>query len=152
MSLTIVILLLCIAFGLILIEIFLIPGVGIPGIAGVVLKVSALVLAYQIDDITGHYTLGVTALISVGLIALALRSKTWEKISQKEEIRGRAGAAVHDLKAGDRGITVGRLNPIGNVRFGDVLFEARSKGDYIPEKCTVEIVTIEGTKITVKPI
>jgi len=152
LSLTLVILLLCIAIGLILIEIFLIPGVGIPGIAGIVLMAGALIMAYRIDPITGHYTLAATALASVALVILSLRAKTWDRMSQKEEIKGRVNTDVSELKTGDRGMTIGRLNPTGKVRFGENLYEVRSRGDYIAEQCPVEIINIEGTKITVKPI
>ena len=57
MSVTIVILLLVAAIALILIEIFLIPGVGIPGIIGLALMAVALFLGYSIDTTTGHFTL-----------------------------------------------------------------------------------------------
>lgn len=150
MSITLVILLLCIAIGLILIEIFLIPGVGIPGIAGIALMAGALILAYQVNTITGHYTLAATVLASLALMALALRAKTWDRLSQKEEIRGRVNNTAGELKVGDRGTCVSRLNPIGTVRIGEALYEARSRGEYISEQTPVEIINIEGTKITVK--
>ena len=54
MTVTLVILLLLAAITLILIEILIIPGIGITGVGGLILMLSALVIAYNIDAITGH--------------------------------------------------------------------------------------------------
>jgi membrane-bound ClpP family serine protease len=151
MTVTIVILLLLTAIGLILIEIFLVPGVGIPGIAGLALLGITLFLAYQIDSITGHVTLAATSLISVGLIALAFNAKTWSRLSIKEEITSRVVIDTTTLSIGQVGKTISRLNPIGNVSFDDITIEARSRGEFIDENTSVEIATIEGNKITVTP-
>lgn len=151
MSLTVVVLLLVIAIGLVLLEIFLVPGIGIPGIAGAVLMIISLVLAYQISVETGHYMLTATGAASVLLLLLAFRSKTWDKMSQKEEIKGRVTYNTHVLKVGDQGVAVSRLNPIGNVRFGEDIYEARSRGNFIDDHTPIEIINIEGSKITVKP-
>ena len=86
MSPTIIILLLVIAIGLVLIEVFLVPGVGIPGIAGAVLMLACLFLAYNVSPAFGNYTLAATGLISIGLVLLAFRAKTWQKLSLKSGI------------------------------------------------------------------
>lgn len=152
MSLTVVILLLAVAIGLVLLEIFFVPGVGIPGIIGAVLMVISLVLAYQLSSTIGHYTLGATAVVSVLLLVLAFRSKTWDRLSQKEEITSHVTATTDQLTVGQQGVAVSRLNPIGNVRFGEELYEARSRGNFIDDGTNVEIVNIEGIKVTVKPV
>ncbi|GAB5538937.1 MAG: hypothetical protein Salg2KO_10400 [Salibacteraceae bacterium] len=152
MTLTIAILLLLVAIALMLIEIFLVPGVGIPGIAGLALLVVSIYMAYQIDTMSGHYTLAAAAVVSVGLMLLAFRSKTWSKVSVVSEISGHVTYDTADLKKGDQGIAVSRLNPIGNIRVGDRHFEARSKGEFIDDHTPIEIVNIEGNKITVTPV
>lgn len=149
MTIGIIILLLLVAIGLILVEIFLIPGVGIPGIIGVALLGITLFLAYDISVTVGHYTLVGSSLASVGLLLLALRSKTWSRVSVHDEISGKIDYHTEALVIGETGIAVTRLNPIGNVRFGDKIFEARTRGEYIDEESTVEITNIEGNKITV---
>lgn len=152
MSLTVVILLLAVAIGLVLLEIFFVPGVGIPGIIGAVLMIISLVLAYQLSTTIGHYTLGATGTVSILLLILAFRSKTWDRLSQKEEIRSHVTTTTDQLKIGQHGTAISRLNPIGNVRFGEELCEARSRGNFIDAGTSVEIVNIEGIKVTVKPI
>ncbi len=151
MTLTIVILLLLVSIALILVEIFLIPGVGIPVIAGLVLLGVTLFSAYSIDTTTGHITLAASLVVSAGLIALAFRSKTWSKMSVKDEIRSKVIIDTTQLEIGQEGKTQTRLNPIGNVLFNDQQLEARSNGEFIDDHTKVEIVNIEGNKITVKP-
>jgi membrane-bound ClpP family serine protease len=152
MTITIVILLLLTAIGLILIEIFLIPGIGIPGVAGLGLMAGSLVMAYSIGNTEGHFALGFTIIASALLMFLAFRSKTWSRLSVTDEITSKVDAHTEELKIGDHGIAITRLNPIGNARFGETQFEVSSRGEFIEDHSSVEIITIEGNKIIVKPI
>lgn len=151
MTVTILILLIAIAIGLILIEIFLIPGVGIPGVAGAIILIVALVLAYQISGTVGHIALAVTGLISIGLVFLAFQAKTWDRLSQKEEITSKVESHTDQLSVGDKGKAISRISPMGKVMFKDSFYEVSSKGEYIDENTEVEIVNIEGNKIIVIP-
>lgn len=152
MTVTIIILLLIIAIGLILIEIFLVPGVGIPGIAGTLLLLITLVLSYQIDRTTGHYTLVATCISSAFLIWLTFRSKTWDRLSQKAEITAKVQSNTDHLNVGDQGLTLSRLSPAGTARFGEYDAEVNSREEFIDAQTRVEIITIEGNKIFVKSI
>jgi len=149
MTPTIIILLLVIAIGLVLVEIFLVPGVGIPGIAGALLMITSLFLAYDISARFGHFTLAGTAVASVLLIILAFRSTTWEKLSLKSGIDSKVERPIDGLSIGDIGEAISRLNPMGKAMFNDHFFEVNSKGDYIEAHASVEIVNIEGNNITV---
>lgn len=149
MSATIVILLLALAIGLILIEIFLIPGVGIPGIAGAVLMFICLVMAYKVSTTFGHYTLLGTAVVSAALVALAFRSKTWDKLSLKSDIDARVEHPLYSLKVGDSGEAISRLNPMGKALINEHFFEVSTKGEYIDAHSSIEITNIEGNKIIV---
>lgn len=152
MTLTVAILLLLVAIALMLIEIFLVPGVGIPGIAGLILLVASIYIAYQIDTTSGYYTLAASVLISIGLMLLAFRAKTWSRVSVNSEIKARLIYPTDTLKIGDKGNTISRLNPIGNIRVNDQKFEASSIGDFIDANTPIEITNIEGNKVTVKPV
>ena len=149
MSPTIIILLLVIAIGLVLIEVFLVPGVGIPGIAGAVLMLACLFLAYNVSPAFGNYTLAATGLISIGLVLLAFRAKTWQKLSLKSGIDSKVDRPTEGLAVGDVGEAISRLNPMGKAMFNEHFYEVSSKGEYIDAHSSVEITNIEGTKITV---
>ena len=152
MSASIVILLLVIAIGLVMIEIFLIPGVGIPGLAGAILMLVSLYMAYEVSTRFGNYTLAGTALASIALVILAFRSKTWDRLSLKSGIDSRVQNQTDGLSVGMQGLAVSRLNPIGNARFNDRLMEVSSRGAFIEAESPIEIVNIEGNKITVQKI
>lgn len=152
MTLTVAILLLLVVIALMLIEIFLVPGVGIPGIAGLILLVASIYIAYQIDTTSGYYTLAASVVISIGLMLLAFRAKTWSRVSVNSEIKARLIYPTDTLKIGDKGNTISRLNPIGNIRVNDQKFEASSIGDFIGANTPIEITNIEGNKVTVKPV
>jgi membrane-bound ClpP family serine protease len=149
MTASIVILLLIIAIGLVLIEIFLIPGIGIAGIAGALLMITSLVLAYEVGVTFGHYVLASTGIISVGLVILAFRTKTWDRLSLKSDIHSKVDNPAVMLTVGDKGKTVGRLNPTGKALFNDKYIEVSSKGAYIEPETEIEIVQIDANKITV---
>jgi membrane-bound ClpP family serine protease len=149
MTASIVILLLIIAIGLVLIEIFLIPGIGIAGIAGALLMITSLVLAYEVGVTFGHYVLASTGIISVGLVILAFHTKTWDRLSLKSDIHSKVDNPAVMLTVGDKGKTVGRLNPTGKALFNDKYIEVSSKGAYIEPETEIEIVQIDANKITV---
>lgn len=149
MSASIVILLLLIAIGLVLMEIFLIPGIGIAGVAGAVLMITSLILAYEVGTTFGHYVLASTGVISVGLVLLAFRTKTWDRLSLKSDIHSKVDNPALLLTVGDKGKTVSRLNPMGKALFNNKYIEVSSKGAYIETNSEIEIVQIDANKITV---
>jgi membrane-bound ClpP family serine protease len=56
------------------------------------------------------------------------------------------------IKAGDKGMAVSAIRPIGKARINDMNFEVRSLGTYIDEGSTIEVIRVEGNKITIKPV
>ncbi len=71
-------------------EILVIPGTGIAGIIGFILMGIGIWQAYSVYGSTaGHYTLGGTIVLTVLMLILALRSKTWKKIMLKKKIDSR---------------------------------------------------------------
>ncbi len=152
MTITLLVLLLLTAISLILLEIFVIPGVGIPGLAGIVLLLACIYLAYTIDNFTGHVTLAATGIVSVILVFVSLNAKTWDRFSQKREITSKVTSNELNVAVGEQGIALGRMNPMGKARFGEEILEVQSRGGYIEANGTVEIIKIDGRKIYVKPI
>jgi membrane-bound ClpP family serine protease len=56
------------------------------------------------------------------------------------------------VKPGDRGTTVTRLAPMGKIIVNDLVREARSTEGYVDEHTEIEIVSVDGTRISVKPV
>lgn len=139
---------------LLLLEFFVIPGVTIAGIGGVILLVLGIYFSYSnYGTSTGNYVL-LGTFGSIGLIFyVAFRSGALKRITLQSEVQGKSKTDVHSkVKVGDTGTTVSRLAPMGTITINDQLFEASSKGIFIDENTDIEIIKIINNKIIVKPI
>ena len=89
MTLTGIIFLLLIGVVLILVEIFLIPGIGAVGVLGALMMLVGVYLAYQIEVIYGHIAF-LSSVVFLGCSGmLAFRAKTWDRFSLKSELTGK---------------------------------------------------------------
>lgn len=139
---------------MILIEFLITPGMGFAGIVGLASFIGACVFAFVREGTTtGTIVTAVVVLIVAVLFVLMLRSKTWKRLEQKEEIDTRVNRESEKVRVGEKGITLSRLAPAGNVRFTHTNCEAKSYGGlFIDPQTEVEVVSIEDNEITVKPV
>jgi membrane-bound ClpP family serine protease len=152
---TIVIILILLGILLFVIEFLLVPGVTIAGIGGLVLTVFGVYKAFNdFGTTTGVWVLMGTLLLSVFVIAMSLRARTWNRLMLKTEIDGTVDTAptADQIKAGDRGKTVTRLAPMGKVVVNGIVREAKSNEGFLDEHTDIEVVAVEGTRISVKPV
>ncbi len=154
MSLTAIIILIILGILLFYVEFLIIPGVTVAGIAGAILVIVGVFFGYKDFGVpTGHYILGSTAVFSIFSIVIMLRSKTWEKIALDSKIDGKTSTGLEvELKLGDQGETVTRLNPYGKVQINNKFYEAKSSSSFIDPKTKVEIKKIDGSQLIVKPL
>ena len=153
MSLTGIIIILLIALLLIFLEIFVLPGINVAGILGLLLMIAGIYLAYrQIGTPTAHYVLAATLIMGTLILIFGLRSSTWRKVSLDTAIEGKAiDNVAENVKVGDRGTALTRLGPIGTVQINGMTFEAKS-ANIIDAKTAVEVTEIVGNEIIVKPL
>ncbi len=152
MSVTLIALIILLGILLILIELLIIPGITVAGVAGVLLIIAGVFFGYKTHGLpAGNYillsTLGALLLLTV----LALKLKTWQRFGLESTIDGKvAGVDIAEIQEGMEGKTVSRLAPIGKARFGNELLEVRSDGGYIDAHSEVVITRISGNKIYVE--
>ena len=153
MSLTGIVILLLIALLLIFLEIFVLPGINVAGILGLLLMIAGIYLAYrQIGAPTAHYVLAATLILGTLILIFGLRSSTWRKVSLDTAIEGKAiDNVAENVKVGDRGTALTRLGPIGTVQINGMTFEAKS-ANITDAKTAVEVTEIVGNEIIVKPL
>ena len=153
MSLTGIIKILLIALLLIFLEIFVLPGINVAGILGLLLMIAGIYLAYrQIGTPTAHYVLAATLILGTLILIFGLRSSTWRKVSLDTAIEGKAiDNVAENVKVGDRGTALTRLGPIGTVQINGMTFEAKS-ANITDAKTAVEVTEIVGNEIIVKPL
>jgi membrane-bound ClpP family serine protease len=152
---TVVIILIILGILLFVIEFLLVPGMTVAGIGGLVLTVFGVYKAFNdFGATTGIWVLIATLLLSVFVIAMSLRARTWNRLMLKTNIQGTVDTDITEdqIKTGDNGSAITRLAPMGKILVNGIVREAKSTEGYIDEHTTIEVVSVEGTRISVKPV
>lgn len=133
-------------------EIFLLPGITISGIAGVIFFVGGIVYAYMyMGTLAGNLTLGISCILLMSTFVYFIKSKSLRRIALTTNIDATVdNSDLKKIKPGDIGITQSRLNPIGNVYINELTMEAKSiDGEMIDEDTEVEVIKVEWSNILV---
>ena len=151
MDILVIMLLIITSIILLLVELFLLPGISIAGIlaGGCLLYANYYVFAYM-GTLTGGITLAISILASIGSLVLFMRSKTLDRLALKKDIDStldRSDAA--QVKVGDTGITTTRLALIGYADIHGTPIEVKSIGGFLDEKTPVKVVRITDGLILV---
>jgi len=151
---TIIILLILVGFFLLFLEFFVFPGVTVAGIAGIISVGTAVYIGYSnYGTSTGNIILALTLFAFIITLAVALRSKTWNKLSLNTAITGNVETVSEALiHTGDKGIAITRLNPIGKALVNNQEVEAHCPGKFVDAKTPLEVVKVFKTYIIVKPL
>ena len=138
---------------LLLVEMLVIPGIGVAGFLGLASLAGACWIAFaQLGSVGGSIVTLITVCLIVGMLIYALRGKTWKKLSLSESIDSTAAPKEDQVKVGDHGKTVTRICPSGNAAFGENTYEVKSIDNIIEPDTEVEVVMMEDNKIFVKPV
>lgn len=136
-----------------LIEIFLLPGISVAGIAGAIFLIGGIIYSYMfLGSTTGNITLAASAVALGATFFWLLKSKSLEKISLNTNIDDKVdNSNLLKVAVGDVGVTISRLNPIGKVLVNDTEIEGKSyDGEFIEEETEVEVMKIETYNILVR--
>ena len=154
MTVFIIVLLIVLGIALLLLEFLIIPGVTVAALGGVLMIGGGIFLSYDhYGSSIGHMTVLATIIFCSISLAVALKSKTWQKIMLKTEIDSKVEKLeLENITVGDRGVCISRLGPMGMVKLNEKIVEAKSTGVYIDEKAYVEVVGIIDKIVIVKPI
>jgi membrane-bound ClpP family serine protease len=127
----------------------------VAGIGGLILTVFGVYKAFNdYGATTGVWVLIGTLLLSVFVIVMSLRARTWDRLMLKTNIQGSVDSDLTEeqIKVGDRGTTLTRLAPMGKVMVNELVREAKSIEGYVDEHEEIEVVSVHGTRINVKPV
>lgn len=154
MSLAFIIGLIVLGIFFLVIEVFLLPGISIAGVAGVACMLGGIVMAYtNMGTVTGTWVLGGSFVALAAVLYGFYKSKTFEKMALKTDIESKTepfnGQAI---KPGDRGVTLSRLAPIGKVQINDAVVEGRSENELIDENTPVEVVEVGSYNVLVRKL
>jgi len=137
-----------------LVELLLIPGVGIGGFLSLAALFAACWYSFvRIGTSTGWLVLILVLVLLVVSVCIALRAKTWKRFELKTEITSKVNDEASALHPSDRGTAQTRLAPMGTGRFGDIICEVKSADNSLIDAGTaLEVVSIEDNQVIVKPL
>jgi membrane-bound ClpP family serine protease len=149
-----IVILILVGLILLLVETLLIPGFAVTGILGIASMGGACYLAFTNHGNTaGIIVTAICIILGVGLVFLALRSSTWKKATLETSLDEAVDVKPEQkgITAGDKGVALSRLAPIGMIRLEDgTKVEAASVDGLINAGTTVVVDSIAAEKIFVK--
>lgn len=158
--------------GLLIFELFVIPGFGFAGISGIVALALALILALQrfvIPEFSYQWDiLGRNVLIVAGSVVLAVlgallsamlikNSRLFGRLTLATTQEATAGYTAQDSTVTERyldkeGVTETTLRPSGKIRLGGEVLPAESEGGYIEVGRAVRVIRVDGNRLVVREV
>jgi membrane-bound ClpP family serine protease len=154
MTLTVVLAIILLGILLIFLEVILIPGISVAGIAGSVFMFGGIIAAFYYHGML----VGVLSLIVSGMaigsawfILLKTGASSWmanHKILEGKGIESK----LDQVKVGDTGITVSRLNPIGKAEINGKLVEVTCQSGFAEQDTQISVIETRTNSILVKTL
>ena len=137
-----------------LIEMLLIPGVGVAGVFSLAAMAAASWYTFEhISPDAGWWVTVALLVMLVVMVALILRKKTWKRFELNDELTSKVNQEPEMISVGEKGETTTRLAPIGNARFASLSCEVKSYNNKMVDPgVAVEVVAVENNQVLVKPI
>jgi len=148
----VIIFLILLGLFLIFLEFFVIPGITVAGIGGLIFIVAGIAMVYRnYGASTGHIILFSTIIFAVILFVISFKSGTWDKLALKSAVTGQIETVDENIiKPGDNGTAITRLNPVGKVKVKDLIIEAKCPGQFVDPNTEVIVKEVYKTYIIVK--
>jgi len=154
MILTIIFLIL---LGLLLLfaELFVVPGMTVVGIAGLLFLGAGVWFTYDAYGFfAGNIALILTICLSAVVLIRSFRSRFWEKFQLKDAINSKANnddeQDENPIAVSEHGLALSALRPTGTARFGKRVREVECISGFAAAGQAITVVRREGNRIYVK--
>ena len=156
---------------LLAVEFFVIPGFGVFGVAGIVLTLGGLVLgmlpnqAFDFELVPASQLFGalltviLAALAAVGMVFwLTPKVNEWGAFkhltlaSTQDRAQGFTSSTYSEDMLGKIGTVHSRLRPSGKVEIDGEIYDAYSRGEFLEQGESIEVISTEGTSLRVKKL
>jgi len=157
---------------LVALEIFIISGFGVAGVLGITMTLTSLILVMLNNDAfdfsfvdsdaifiailtTVSGLAGSFILLFVGGVRFAdsnlFKRVALQTVQNKSE--GYSAASFRtETMLGRKGVAYTNLRPSGKIMIDDDIYDAFTRGNYIPKDAVIEVISEEGTSLKVKEI
>lgn len=151
MLLVIIISLFVVALVLFLVEVFLLPGLGICGVASALCVLFALGVAFVGYGLfVGLVATAVVVVLGAWSLYWVMHSRRLKRLSLHARIDSTvANEQLLQIKVGDRGVALTRLALVGNACINGIECEVRSASGYIEEGTPVVVTKINMSEVSV---
>jgi membrane-bound serine protease (ClpP class) len=166
-------LLLVIGALLMAVEVFILPGFGVAGVAGILVLAAGLVLSFQgfvLPDpempwegrlMIRNLSMVLGSFVGAILVSLFTVRFVLPKLSMvvkgpfleatlKDALVG--SDASRDIKPGDTGVAISALRPSGSIRILDRKIDAVTRGEFIDSGSRVTVDALEQNRVVVKEL
>jgi len=152
MSVALIIILIVVGLALMVVEVVVLPGITVAGIAGALLIGCGVFLTFRwFGGTAGTLSLIGTGILFIIFLIYVVRAKTWDRLSLHSEIDSRVNVVdTNDIKTGDKGMTVSRLAPIGKILIHGKIMEGKSEFGLIDENREIEVVHVSESTVIVQ--
>lgn len=131
-------------------ELFIIPGFGVAGIAGLMCLGAGCYFAYQTyGPAYGTLTI-VVVLASATTVLLWIPKSRFGKDVVHSSTLADAHAAETTVNPGQIGVTESDLRPAGVARFGELRQSVVTEGEFIGANSKVLVTEVQGSRVVVE--
>lgn len=138
---------------LIALEILVIPGLGVIGIAGGLAVTGAGYVA--ITELAPGYaalTIAAGVLGAGAVLWLGPRSRAGRAMVLEAETTGSAADPSLAGLAGRQGVTLTPLRPSGSAEIDDRVVDVVSDGQYVDAGTRIQVTLVQGSRVVVEPV
>jgi len=149
-----------IGFGLLMVEILVIPGFGFAGISGIILMIGGILFIFGKSYEPGTAVLWLsssfilTCALGVVLFYTLPKTSAWQKFilttEQKTELGYQAPPAEWNDYMGQTGVAITALRPSGTAMIGNSRVDVVTEGDFIDKGTPIKVVEVEGIRVVVR--
>jgi len=164
-------LLFAVGVGLIATEVFVTPGFGLLGVAGILVIISSLVLSLLGAPIDISWDLGLmqAAIIRVGIAVISTLALFLAAVLLLPRTRRIGGALVLNrsivarsdgdsaetgfrVEKGNTGIAASDLRPAGKIEIDGERIDVTTEGEYVEKGREVKVVKVSGNRVVVRAV
>ncbi|PID94993.1 MAG: nodulation protein NfeD [Bacteroidales bacterium] len=151
MNISLIIIFALLGIGLILLEVFLLPGVSIAGVAGVLFILSSVGIAFSCFGLyVALYTLlGIGVVLMLSLYAV-FKMGLMNRISLDANIDSTIESHSMKIAKGCKGVAISRLAPIGNADIDGNIVSVKSISGLVDAGEQIEVISVSLQEILVK--